>query len=112
LPWSLAFPEIDEYCKIHRYNLTSSIFYATPPVDGNQCCFYKRRADFCPKLPNGVTFEEGALVEPLSLCGDLCLPLRFSFVLVCGAGHSGGTLAVVGMGSKMISLPLVQLCGR
>ena len=43
--------EVDEHCKIGRYNLTPTIFFcATPPDDGNLCRFYKHNADFCYKL--------------------------------------------------------------
>lgn len=85
--------ETDEFCKIGRYNLSPSIFFcATPPDDGNLCRFYKHNADFCYKLPDNVTFEEGALIEPLSVgiyaCrrGGITLGHR---VLVCGAGPIG-----------------------
>lgn len=85
--------EIDEFCKIGRYNLTPSIFFcATPPNGGNLCRFYKHSADFCYKLPDGVTFEEGALIEPLSV-GIYACHRRSVFlgnkVLVCGAGPVG-----------------------
>ncbi|ERE84200.1 sorbitol dehydrogenase [Cricetulus griseus] len=60
--------ETDEFCKIDRYNLTPSIFLcAIPPDDGNLCGFYKHSAYFCYKLPDSVTFEEGALIAPLSV---------------------------------------------
>ncbi|XP_020864950.1 sorbitol dehydrogenase isoform X1 [Phascolarctos cinereus] len=85
--------EFDEFCKIGRYNLSPTIFFcATPPDDGNLCRFYIHNADFCYKLPHNVTFEEGALVEPLSVgiyaCrrGEVTLGSR---VLVCGAGPIG-----------------------
>ncbi|KAL6035786.1 hypothetical protein STEG23_005183, partial [Scotinomys teguina] len=85
--------EIDEFCKIGRYNLTPSIFFcATPPDDGNLCRFYKHSADFCYKLPDNVTFEEGALIEPLSVGIHACRRGSVSLgkkVLVCGAGPVG-----------------------
>nr|AAQ91027.1 LRRGT00071 [Rattus norvegicus] len=85
--------EINEFCKIGRYNLTPSIFFcATPPDGGNLCRFYKHSADFCYKLPDGVTFEEGALIEPLSVGIYACHRRSVSLgnkVLVCGAGPVG-----------------------
>lgn len=58
--------KLDELCKIVRYNLSPTIFFcAMRPDDGNLCQFYKHKANFCYKLPDNVTFEEGALVEPL-----------------------------------------------
>lgn len=43
------------------------IFCATPPVDGNLTRYYPHAADFCFKLPDHMTMEEGALLEPLSV---------------------------------------------
>lgn len=40
---------------------------ATPPIDGTLCNYYKHAADFCFKLPDHVSLEEGALIEPLSV---------------------------------------------
>ncbi|KAM5178427.1 sorbitol dehydrogenase [Callospermophilus lateralis] len=85
--------ENDEFCKIGRYNLSPSIFFcATPPDDGNLCRFYKHNADFCYKLPDNVTFEEGALIEPLSVGIYACQRGGISLgkkVFVCGAGPIG-----------------------
>lgn len=85
--------EMDEFCKISWYNLSPSIFfYATPPDDRNLYWFYKHNADFCYKLPDNVTFEEGALIEPLSegihAYRQAGITLR-NRVFVCGAGPMG-----------------------
>uniref|UniRef100_A0A673MI99 Sorbitol dehydrogenase n=1 Tax=Sinocyclocheilus rhinocerous TaxID=307959 RepID=A0A673MI99_9TELE len=59
--------EVDEFFKSGHYNLSPSIFFcATPPDDGNLCRYYKHNANFY-KLPDNVTYEEGALIEPLSV---------------------------------------------
>lgn len=42
-------------------------FAATPPIDGTLCRYYRVPGDFCYKLPDKVTLEEGALVEPTSV---------------------------------------------
>uniref|UniRef100_A0A2K6URB8 Sorbitol dehydrogenase n=1 Tax=Saimiri boliviensis boliviensis TaxID=39432 RepID=A0A2K6URB8_SAIBB len=85
--------ETDEFCKIGRYNLSPTIFFcATPPDDGNLCRFYKHNAAFCYKLPDNVTFEEGALIEPLSVGIHACRRGGVALgnkVLVCGAGPIG-----------------------
>nr|XP_011755600.1 sorbitol dehydrogenase isoform X2 [Macaca nemestrina] len=100
--------ENDEFCKSGRYNLSPSIFFcATPPDDGNLCRFYKHNAAFCYKLPDNVTFEEGALIEPLSVgihaCrrGGVALGHR---VLVCGAGPIGvvSLLVAKAMGAAQV----------
>uniref|UniRef100_A0A2I3H2Q4 Sorbitol dehydrogenase n=1 Tax=Nomascus leucogenys TaxID=61853 RepID=A0A2I3H2Q4_NOMLE len=85
--------ENDEFCKTGRYNLSPSIFFcATPPDDGNLCRFYKHNAAFCYKLPDNVTFEEGALIDPLSVGIHACKRGGVTLghkVLVCGAGAIG-----------------------
>ncbi|XP_076109945.1 sorbitol dehydrogenase-like [Mytilus galloprovincialis] len=80
-------------CKSGKYNLCKDIFFcATPPDDGSICRFYKHAADFCFRLPDNVSLEEGALLEPLSVAvyacqrGDVTLG---SSVLICGAGPVG-----------------------
>lgn len=58
-----------DYCKEGRYNLCPDVvFMATPPVDGVFCEYYATQADFAFKLPENVSLEEGALMEPLA-CG-------------------------------------------
>jgi L-iditol 2-dehydrogenase len=57
-----------EYCKAGRYNLCPEvIFMATPPVDGAWAEYVAVRSDFLFKLPDAMSFEEGALLEPLSV---------------------------------------------
>uniref|UniRef100_A0A667H2T8 Sorbitol dehydrogenase n=1 Tax=Lynx canadensis TaxID=61383 RepID=A0A667H2T8_LYNCA len=94
-----ALREMDEFCKIGRYNLSPSIFFcATPPDDGNLCRFYKHNADFCYKLPDNVTFEEGALIEPLSVGIHACRRAGITLgnkVFVCGAGPIGLVTLIV-----------------
>ncbi|XP_053221167.1 sorbitol dehydrogenase isoform X1 [Podarcis raffonei] len=85
--------ETDEFCKTGRYNLSPSIFFcATPPDDGNLCRYYKHDANFCYKLPDNVTYEEGALIEPLSVGIHACRRAGVTLgskVLICGAGPIG-----------------------
>lgn len=82
-----------DHCKGGRYNLcTDIIFCATPPVDGNLTRFYRHAADFCFKLPDHVTMEEGALLEPLSVGVHACRRANVglgSNVLILGAGPIG-----------------------
>ncbi|XP_062381242.1 sorbitol dehydrogenase [Sardina pilchardus] len=85
--------EMDEFFKSGRYNLSPTIFFcATPPDDGNLCRYYTHSANFCYKLPDNVTFEEGALIEPLSVGIHACRRAGValgSTVLICGAGTIG-----------------------
>jgi L-iditol 2-dehydrogenase len=84
---------ICDYCKNGRYNLCAEmVFCATPPYDGNLTRYYAHAADFCYKLPDHVTMEEGALLEPLSVGVHACRRGNVglgSSVLILGAGPIG-----------------------
>lgn len=55
-------------CKSGRYNLCPDVvFMATPPVDGAWSEYVTIRSDFLFKLPDSMSYEEGALLEPLSV---------------------------------------------
>lgn len=57
-----------EFCKIGRYNLCSNVtFLATPPFHGAYREYITHPEDFLFKLPDNVSYEEGAMVEPLSV---------------------------------------------
>lgn len=82
-----------KYCKIGKYNLCPSmVFCATPPNHGNLTNFYAHCADFCFKLPDHVSLEKGALLEPLSIGVRSCKRGKVTIgskVLVLGAGPIG-----------------------
>lgn len=55
-------------CKEGKYNLCVDMrFAATPPIDGTLAKYYSLPEDFCYKLPESVSLEEGALMEPLAV---------------------------------------------
>lgn len=57
-----------EYCKAGKYNLCAKVkFAATPPHDGTLARYYVLPEDYCYKLPEQMSLEEGALMEPLSV---------------------------------------------
>lgn len=97
-----------DYCKNGRYNLCPDIkFCATPPINGNLCRYFATAADFCFKLPENMTLEEGALMEPLSVGVHACQRAGVSLgktVLVCGAGPIGlvNLLTAVAMGASEV----------
>ncbi|XP_058061189.1 sorbitol dehydrogenase-like [Anopheles bellator] len=104
-----------EYCKAGDYNLCPDmIFCATPPCDGNLTRYYAHPADFCYKLPDHVTMEEGALLEPLSVGVHACRRAGVglgSHVLVLGAGPIGLVTLIVAktMGAdKVLITDLLQ----
>ena len=68
------------------------VFAATPPFDGTLCRYYRVPADFCYKLPEHVSLEEGALVEPTSVAVHITKQADIrpgSSVVVFGAGPVG-----------------------
>ncbi|CAM9714808.1 unnamed protein product [Discosporangium mesarthrocarpum] len=61
------------HCKGGGYNLCNSMeFHATPPVHGSLTQVMVHPSDFCFKLPPGMTLEEGAMCEPLSVGIHAC----------------------------------------
>jgi L-iditol 2-dehydrogenase len=82
-------------CKTGRYNLCPDVrFFATPPIDGSMARFVVHPADFCYTLPEHVSLDEGALLEPLSVGLHACRRGGVgpgSRVLVMGAGPVGLT---------------------
>jgi len=103
------------YCKTGVYNLCPEMqFCATPPVHGNLARYYVHAADFCYKLPDEMSLEEGALMEPLAVGVHACRRAGVSLgkkVLVCGAGPIGlvNLLTAKAMGaSKVIVTDVVE----
>ncbi len=74
------------FCKNGRYNLCRDVFFcATPPDDGCLSRFYLHAADFCFKLPDNMTLEEGALMEPLAVCissAHALIPVAYVTILL------------------------------
>jgi L-iditol 2-dehydrogenase len=97
-----------DFCKGGRYNLCADIvFLATPPVDGSIARYHTHAADFCFKLPDHVSYEEGAFCEPLSVGVHACRRAGVSIgakVLITGAGPIGlvSMLAAKAMGADTI----------
>eukprot|EP00887_Chlorella_sp_A99_P001759 scaffold19.g1759.t1 len=76
-----------------RYNLDGDLtFHATPPVHGALADFVDHPADWCYRLPEGVSHEEGAMCEPLSVGVHACRRGGVGpgkRVLILGAGPIG-----------------------
>ena len=81
------------HCKEGNYNICADMaFAATPPYDGTLAKYYRLAEDFCYKLPKHVSFEEGALVEPLGVAVHTCRQAKITpgcSVVVFGAGPIG-----------------------
>jgi len=80
-------------CRTGSYNLCPDIeFFATPPIDGSLQEFVIHDADYCYKLPDHVSLDEGAMCEPLSVGVYACQRAGVtagSVVAVMGAGPIG-----------------------
>ncbi len=80
-------------CREGRYNLCRDVrFYATPPVDGAFARYVAIHEDYAFPLPDELSDDAGALLEPLSVgiwaCRKGGVGLG-SHVLVTGAGPIG-----------------------
>lgn len=97
-----------EFCKCGRYNLCPDMkFCATPPFHGTLTRFYTHAADFCFKLPDNTSLDEGAMLEPLSCAVHACRRAQVTVgqkVLVCGAGPIGllNLLTAKAMGASQV----------
>jgi len=80
-------------CRGGRYNLCPHVvFFGTPPVDGAFAGFVTIHEDFAFALPDSLSDEAGALMEPLSVGIWACRKAGVSAgdrVLVTGAGPIG-----------------------
>jgi D-xylulose reductase len=90
------------------YNLDPSVsFWATPPIDGVLCDAVVHPANLTFKLPDHVSFEEGALVEPLAIGVHAMKKVGVSpgdRAVVLGAGTIGivSALAAVASGCSHV----------
>ena len=82
-----------EQCRAGRYNLCPDVvFFATPPVDGTFADYAVIHEDFAFALPDSLSDDVGALMEPLSVGIWACRKAGVSAgdrVLVTGAGPIG-----------------------
>ena len=80
-------------CRAGRYNLCPDVvFFATPPVDGAFASYVTIHEDFAFTLPDALSDDAGALMEPLSVGIWACRKAGVSAgdrVLVTGAGPIG-----------------------
>ncbi|KAK5087292.1 hypothetical protein LTR70_007235 [Exophiala xenobiotica] len=102
-------------CKEGFYNLCQDMaFAATPPYDGTLAKYYVLPEDFCYKLPEHVSLEEGALLEPLAVAVHITRQSNIKHgntVVVFGAGPVGILCAAVAKSlgaSKIVSVDINQ----
>ena len=79
-----------EECLSGHYNLCRDVrFWATPPYDGVLSEYVAHPAAFTFKIPDNMSFTEGALVEPLAIGLHACN---------MGGVKLGQTVAIMGAG--------------
>jgi L-iditol 2-dehydrogenase len=80
-------------CRAGRYNLCADVvFFGTPPVDGAFARYVTIHEDFAFALPDALSDDVGALMEPVSVGIWACRKAGVSAgdrVLVTGAGPIG-----------------------
>ena len=70
-------------------------FFATPPVHGSLAKFVDHPEDFCFTLPDSLSYEEGAMIEPLSNGIHACKRAGVGpgkSVAILGAGPMGESM--------------------
>jgi L-iditol 2-dehydrogenase len=80
-------------CRAGRYNLCQNMeFYATPPIDGAFAQYCVIRTEFAHKVPDSMSDESAALLEPLSVAVTTMRKAGIvpaSSILIAGAGPIG-----------------------
>src|SRR5260221_1251518 len=82
-----------EQCRAGRYSLCPNVrFFGTPPIDGAFANYVTVPTQFAYTLPDNLSNEEGAMIEPLSVGLWACRKARLrggDHVLITGAGPIG-----------------------
>ncbi len=82
-----------EQCRLGHYNLCPNVrFFGTPPIDGAFTNYVTVPESFAYTLPDALSNEEGALIEPLSVGLWACRKAKLQGadrLLVTGAGPIG-----------------------
>jgi D-xylulose reductase len=95
------------------YNLDPAVrFWATPPVHGCLTPFVVHPAAFTFRLPDNVSFAEGAIVEPLSIGLQAAKKAGFKpgdVAVVIGAGTIGAMTALAALASGASRVILADL---
>ncbi len=102
-------------CREGKYNLCFDMaFAATPPYDGTLAKYYVLPEDFCYKLPDHMSLEEGALMEPLAVAVHITKQASVKMgdsVVVFGAGPVGLLCCAVAKAfgaAKVIAVDIVK----
>jgi D-xylulose reductase len=101
--------------RIGMYNVDPAVrFWATPPVHGVLTPFVVHPANYTFKLPDNVSFAEGAMVEPFAVGMQAATKARITpgdTAVVIGAGPIGTMVAIAALAggcSRAIVADLAQ----
>ncbi|MGC8861961.1 MAG: NAD(P)-dependent alcohol dehydrogenase [Armatimonadota bacterium] len=103
-----------EWCRSGHFNVCPGIpFFGTPPVDGCLREFVTWPARLCLKVPESLSFDEIAMLEPLAIgiyAVELAEPKAYETVVILGAGGIGlsvvAAMKAAGISRVMVSEPL------
>jgi len=108
-------PRLDSPATLRgMYNLDPAVtFWATPPVHGCLTPYVVHPAAFTWKLPDNLSFAEGAIVEPLSIGLQAATKARMKpgdVAVVIGAGTIGAmtTIAALAAGASHVIVADLQ----
>jgi len=80
-------------CKSGRYNHCLTVkCQSIPPDHGHLRKYFVHPADLCFKLPDNLTLQEGAIIEPLACAVWACKRADVSMgkkIFICGSGSIG-----------------------
>jgi|SRR5437588_4627407 len=101
--------------RLGLYNLDPAVrFWATPPVHGCLTPYIVHPAAYTFKLPENISFAEGAMVEPLAVCMHAAVKARIKpgdLAVVMGAGPIGMVTALAALAggcSRVVITDVVQ----
>ena len=104
-----------DYCRSGAYNLCAdTVFAATPPWDGTLAKYYIVASDYVYPIPEHMSMEEGALVEPTAVAVQICKVAELKAgqtVVVFGCGPIGVMCQAVAKAygaKKVIGIDVVQ----
>ncbi|MFC0273327.1 NAD(P)-dependent alcohol dehydrogenase [Metabacillus herbersteinensis] len=92
------------HCQEGRYNLCPHVeFLATPPYDGAFCEYIAMRADLVFPIPDSMSYETAALIEPFSVGVH---------AVSRGKLQSGETVVIMGMGPiGLVTVAAAKMAG-
>jgi L-iditol 2-dehydrogenase len=103
-------------CRAGRYNLCPNVrFFATPPIDGAFTNYVSMNEDFAFHLPDELSDNAGALMEPLSVGIWACKKGKVTagdHVLVTGAGPIGLVAMQVAFAQGATEVTVTDVAGE